>query len=183
MTQRLQNRKTAALITLCVVVLSTLLGAGISLGRLRAEAADVFYHGGKNSWNGIERDLYDVVGHSENLLTVAGRYMNENDVRIDAVERGIDAVYRAYTPKDKHAAAEQLRGAVSDLDAMMKMLYLDDSDEVYREKLVANIESCYLIIEQSNYNQVAGEFNQKLKAFPANVLSGIIGVEPLELYE
>ena len=181
--QRFQNRPTAVAITILVVLLSVLIGAAISLGGLRRTAEQVFERGSDGSWNGIESDVYDITSGSYNLITIAERYLGENDVDIAAVEREIDSVYAARKPGSIHDAVEELRGAINGLDQTLRAQDLSEEDKALLIKTIADIEASYRKIDRSDYNDIAREFNDKLKPFPANVLSGIVGVEPLELYE
>lgn len=181
--QRFQNRSTAVVITAVVVLLSILIGAGISLGGLRRDAERVFEYGSDGGWRGIEYDLREVASGGYNLIEIAERYLGENDVRIAAVEREISAVHSARKPGSLHAAAEELRAAISGLDLAMRELDLNDEEEALRQKTLANIEASYRRVDRSEYNAAATAFNETLEAFPANVLSGVVGVKPLELYE
>ena len=72
---------------------------------------------------------------------------------------------------------------------LASLLYMNSDVQAYlmaemqMQKTLADVESSSRRIERSEYNRVAAEFNDKLEQFPANVLSSIVGVKPLELYQ
>lgn len=182
MLQRLHNRRTAVLLALAVIVLSVFLGASRSLTRLRSDYDSVFYNGDTDTGRGIQEDLLHICDDSTNLLVVAQRYLEPADPVVDAVQKAVQQLREAPAPHAKHEAAVALRQVLDRLDAALQKHDLSDQDSNYRKKLLANIASAYMTIEKSSYNDGARAFNATLGSFPANLLSRVVGVEPLELY-
>jgi hypothetical protein len=56
-------------------------------------------------------------------------------------------------------------------------------DEQYRNELIANIRARYNIIEHSNYNALAAEFNRERDRIPARLIAALTGIDRLELYD
>ena len=86
---------------------------------------------------------------------------------------------------ESYRAADELLGAVEALNQAMLEGALSERDEQYRSELYASILSRTTIIahEASDYNAQVRAFNQDvLGGFPANVLSGLAGVDQLEEY-
>lgn len=178
-----KNRTVARFITIIVIILATLIGAGSSLRRLRKEAEDIFYLGEDRDGTGIQHDLEMIMSYSYNLTTVASRYMDAEHSLISAVRKNRDTLAQAETPGQKYEAAQNLLQAVTELYTYMGSLPLSESDQKFRNSLYADINSHNIIISRSTYNQHAREFNNTLKRFPANILGTLTFVRPLELYE
>lgn len=179
---KLQNRSVAVLITACVIVLSSLLGTGTTLSDLRREANRYYNDGYFDEVRGIRYDLSQITNESYNLVTVAERYLGKNDASIGAVQRSIEELSISDKPPGKHAAAEELHSALTALDTALRTEELSDEDKGLQDKLIANIEGSYRRIAQSAYNDEASRFNGILQQYPARLLAGVLGIEPLELY-
>jgi hypothetical protein len=179
----LKNRKIAVRITSFIVLLSILLGAHLSLTKLRDEALQIFYSGEKMNGKGIQSDLEYIADQCYNLTVVAGRYMNKEDVIILEIIQNRDLLGNADTPGDKYQAKEKLIKSTMILYENLKSLNLNERDEYYNDSFPVNVESRQLIISHSSYNKNALTFNNILKKFPANILRWIIFMKPLDLYE
>ncbi len=179
----LKNRKIAIRITIFSVLLSILLGSHFSLIKLRDETLQIFYSGEKMNGKGIQNDLEYIADQSYNLTVVASRYMEKDDERIAEVLKNRDLINSAVTPGDKYQAKEKLMVAAMNLYEDLGSMNLEEKDQYYRDSFTVNVESRQIIISHSSYNERALVFNKCLKRFPANVLSRITFVKPLELYE
>lgn len=185
MMQHFGKKWVAYTVTICVILLSVLLGGRSSLLKLRDEAI-VNYMSDMYGGNGLEDDLELVLADSYNLTTIAQRYLPQDDVHIVSVLRDRETLRRYMghsTPKQVAAAANDLRTSVEDLSKRMSELKLNDIDKTYRGKLITNIESIYTIIANTPYNEAAAAFNNTLQKQPAAMLAEITGIEPLDLYE
>ncbi|MGF7145382.1 hypothetical protein HNQ56_003823 [Anaerotaenia torta] len=179
----LRNRKVAIGITAFAVFLSILFGSHSSLMQLREETSLIFYSGEKKNGKGIQHDLEYITDQCYNLTVVAGRYMDPDDERIKEVLRKRDLVNSAVTPREKYQTSESLIEAAMKLYKDLGFMSLEERDQYYRDSFAVNVESRQLIISHSSYNELAVTFNESLERFPANVLSKITFVKPLELYE
>lgn len=184
MMQALQKRSTALIITLIVVILATLVGARLSLDRLRSTVTQAFYGGSGGYEQSIGSDLYEIGNNSVNLITVAGRYLPNDDGLLSAVRRDNENLqYHGGQAHKQYLAAQKLQASLEDLDAYLLTLDLSESDKLYQNKLMGNIRSRYLTLDGSEFNDTAKGFNRTLLRFPTNLLSVITGVGPVELYE
>ncbi len=179
----LKDRKIAIKITTVLIVFSILLGANLSLSKMREEAMLIFYQGERMDGKGIQSDLEYIMDQCYNLTVVAGRYMDKDDERIENVLEHIEQVEKAETPGNKFETKEQLLQASMKLYEELNFMKLGERDQYYRDSFAVDVESRQLIISHSSYNENAFIFNKCLKRFPANVLSIITFVKPLELYE
>ena len=178
-----QNRAAAWAITAAAVAFSVWFGAASSLGSLRAETERLFTEGVSAKEPGIQYDLDWMLEASHNLLVVARRYLTENDPALLAVEDARAKLAAASGTARKYDGAEFLLSASAQLNYALSRMELDERDERYRQSLIADLESRWLIIGRNTaYNERAAAFNAELERFPANVLSRITFVRPLELF-
>lgn len=178
-----RKRNVAWSITIIVIIVSTIIGAGSSLNKLREETMSIFYLGEEKDGAGIQHDLELIMGDCYNLTVVATRYMNEDDKLISAVRKNREALSSAKTPGEKYLHAQNLLRSVTELYIHLGDMQLSEKDNNFRRNLYANISSYNIIISRSTYNQHAREFNSILKSYPANILSFFASVSELELYE
>ncbi|GAB6087434.1 LemA family protein [Alkaliphilus crotonatoxidans] len=178
-----QRRKNAQILTTIIVIFTILIGFRSSMGKLRTQAESIFYLGEEQNGVGIQQDLEAIMAECYNLTVVAGRYLEKDDARIQAVMDKREALSQAKTPDTKYDAVQELIFSSEELYRALEPLPLSDRDQGYRNGFLAEINSRQLIIERSSYNEYAIAYNKKLKAFPANILKIVTSVAPLELYE
>ena len=180
MLHNLQNRSTAWIVTIIAVALVIWVGGSVSLRQAQSRVYEVHVEGSENNGKGIRHDIEEIKANSANLLTVASGYMDENDNAFYEIEQTLNEMD---IPGINYQAAKMLQIQVELLNQRMDTLPLDETAQNYRNRLIANIRSHYKIIESSGYNAAAASFNRELRMFPTNLLSGLAGVRPLELYE
>ncbi|HOJ10190.1 MAG TPA: LemA family protein [Clostridiales bacterium] len=179
----LKKRTNAWLITLIIIILATVISSGSSLNKLRLEAENVFYIGEDMDGIGIQHDLEMIMSDCSNLTVVAGRYMDKEHELIKAVLKARDTLGAAKTPGKKYREAQNLLQSAVELYTYIGDLPLSQKDQDFRRSLYTNMKSHNIIISRSTYNQHAREFNNILSRFPANILSAVSFISPLELYE
>jgi len=139
------------------------------LNNLKSAASDIFYNGVDGDGLGIQRELNHRVEYAFNLLTVAGRYIPDDDaVRQTAAAR--DALINSAGVAEKSENNLRLTEAVTALYARLGQEKLSDQDARYRENLYTEIKARNNIISNDGYNKEARAFNQKLDVFPASVI-------------
>lgn len=180
--QLLKQRKVAWTITIIVVLAASMLGASLSLGGMRADAEAAFVDGVSKDDPGIQFDLDWLLELSGNLLVVASRYVAADDAELTAVADARSTLETAASPKTKYEAADRLVSRSSALIYTLSQMNLEDRDARYNQSIKADIESRWLILGRNPYNEIASEFNDVLKQFPASVLSKLVSVKPLELF-
>ncbi|WP_018751215.1 LemA family protein [Paenibacillus sanguinis] len=180
--QLLKQRKVAWTITLALILVSSVLGASLSLNHLRADAAETFIHGISKAEPGVQYDLDWLIELSTNLIVVASRYIDEGDIELAAVREANSKLKSATSPKTKYDAADRLVTQSTALIYRLGQMKLETRDAHYNKTIKADIESRWLILRRNNYNEIASEFNDVLKQFPASMLSKLVLVKPLELF-
>ena len=165
---------TGGLVVLAVViVLSVLLGSHRSLVSERAKVEAQFAS--------IAGDLQDCLDITANVLTVGGRYLEEDELAGLEGSRnmlsdwhGISSGYTAYTRLQEEASAV--------LDAL-ETCALTDKDRQYVQGFRTDLAAEADTIARDGYNAAAEQFNRKvLGAFPANILSRLTFVAGAELF-
>ena len=166
---------TGGLVVLAVViVLSVLLGSHRSLVGERAKVEVQFAP--------IAGDLQDCLDITANVLSVAERYLEENQLAALEGSRnmlsdwhGVSSGYTAYTRLQEEAAAllDELEGCG-----------LTDRDAEYVQGFRADLAAEADTIARDGYNAAAEAFNRSvLGAFPANLLGRLTFVAPAEFFE
>jgi len=178
----LNNRVIAAFLCALIILASSILGGGATLGSLRSQTAAVFTLGQSGS-PGIQSDLNEVAAQSFNISVIAGRYLQEDYPGILAVLERRDALQAAVSPREKHRAAEELVFATHMLRTTLEGLDLSPQDQNLLAACVVEINARLSLISTGGYNQAALYFNNALERFPASILGRAAGITPLELYE
>ncbi|MCL2578994.1 MAG: hypothetical protein FWE32_03065 [Oscillospiraceae bacterium] len=178
----LNNRVVAGLLCVVMVVASSVVGGGATLGSLRGQTAAIFTLG-QSGAPGIQSDLNEIAAQSFNVTVIAGRYLQEDYTGIVQVLNSRDALLSAAGPREKHRAAGELVAATNMLRTTLDGLDLSAQDQNLLASCVVEINSRLMLIAGSGYNQSALYFNHTLERFPANILGRAARVSPLELYE
>lgn len=172
-----RRRTTAWIITVVIVFLSSGFGVAKTAALMRRETES--YFSGSNS---ITEDLNTKIGYTHNIITISKRYMEEEDVK--ALRQSISQLEAAKTPSSKYKANLQLNAEVSQLRKRLESLgdAVEDTDTLYLDKTIRNIDSIDVIISKSGYNSSARDYNAAINSFPASLFKNILGLRNLELY-
>lgn len=178
----LRERKFAALIMVVMIVLSIFGGSYRSLSALRNEAETVFYNGANGDGLGIYNDLEKRVALSYNLMTIALKYVDDEEPTLVAVEEAREKLISAGEPEEKYRANLSLTEATTALLSTLEGLALSEKDETYRIRIQTELKSADDTISHDPYNQYAQEFNSALGTFPANLLGKLMQIHSLSLF-
>lgn len=181
----LQNRFVAVVIVLAVIVLSTVVGSGVSLYNERDQVRAVYLYGDDGSGKGLAGYIRDMIDQSRNMVTLAANYADDVADLSGEVSRCVDELEQsAEASGAQRKAIDALYAATTALDNNLFRQQLSELEKTMLDKLTANIDSSYHIIgrERETYNRAVDEYNRKLEAFPANILGGFAGVRPLEQF-
>ncbi len=173
----LKTRKAAALALVLAVAFATLYGSHRSLNSWRSmyEANNYL----------VLKDLQTRVNVCQNLCTVAGRYLPEDD----PARMKVEGTLRMLDPQgDPHGGEpgnyKRLSEQAQELIAVLETQPLTAQDAKYVSGFQAQLESLDFTIAHDDYNQMARRYNEEdLGSFPANVLAPLTGVGPLPIYE
>lgn len=180
----LQNPIIAVILVIVMIALSTTVGASISLyGDLDALQA-IYENDTDGSGRGVAAYSMDMIDACRNMIKLAERY-NGSEELAGVVQTCLAEVDRHTGPDHaRWQALQALYTAAGELDLQLFNSALSEQDKTMLDKLVADIDSTYHIIDRKreSYNQAVIDFNGKLDAFPANILSDIIGIRPVEAF-
>lgn len=170
------------IIMIAAIIFSVLYGSHRSLSAESSRVESAFYNGVDGDGFSINNDLSIRAGESLNLVTIAKRYLGEDDPSIKAVRDAVSRLNEADDTSGKLDANQKLTKAYTALSDKLAALDLSAKDEEYRRGIIDELNSRNDIISHDGYNKMAENFNAKLGAFPANILSRLTGIRPFELF-
>lgn len=179
----LYRKNIGILVMVLLMLFSALTGTHRGLSKLQGKAEAVFRLGEAGDGIGIQSDLNERLDLAYNLVTVGRKYLSAEDPLLTQVLGAREQLEQAQSPKAKYEANGALSLAVTDLYKELKGRSLSAVDAPYPDKLYAEFNSRNDTISHDPYNQYASEFNETLKAFPASVLSKLVFIGPLELFQ
>lgn len=177
-------RKNIGILAMVLLILfSALTGAHRGLSKLQGKAEAVFTAGEAGDGIGIQSDLNERLDLAYNMVTIGRKYLPEGDPLLEEVLSARGQLEAGKGPASKYEANSALSIAVKDLYDALKSRSLSATDAPYPDKLYAEFNSRNDTISHDPYNKLAAEFNETLQAFPANVLSKLVFIRPLELFQ
>lgn len=185
----LQNKTTAILIMIVMILAGTLIGSHNSLAKLSSKAENVFYSGINNDGLCIQSDLDKRSELARNLVTVASSYLPQDSAALTAVSSARDQLKNASSIKDKSDANKALDEAVFNLYSILEKDGITEKDELVNNfsknptRIYTDFRSFGDTIKHDKYNDYAKEFNEVITGFPANILSRLTLIKPLELFK
>ena len=181
MKELLKNRKVAVGITIVIVILTTLFGSHRSL-TAAAYPIERYFIEGEDGYS-IQRDLDTRTGLASNLLIVAERNLEENNLAVAELQSAITAMEQAHSVKEKAVANQQLTAATERMNLVLEECELSSTDDRYRMQIRTDLASCNQTISHDKYNELATAYNTEvLGKFPASVLKLVNGVSELETF-
>lgn len=184
----LQNKTIAIVIMVIMIASGTFIGSHNSLSKLSKAAENVFYYGVNGDGLCIESDLNKRSELARNLLTVSSPYIPQDSAALKEVASARDDLKAASSIKEKYDANKDLDEAVFNLYSALEKDGITEKDELVNNfsknptRIYTDFRSFGDTIKHDKYNDYAKEFNGILVSFPANVLSKVTSVKPLELF-
>lgn len=170
----------AMVVMTVVIILSVLLGSHRSLTAERAKVEALFTQGDGSGYS-IATDLADRRDIGANLLTVAGRYLSENDTADLAA--AVRELGQAEDLGELYLWNEALGEHAEEVMAKLDGCALSEKDAQYVQGFRTDLAARADTIARDPYNQQAENFNEKvLGAFPANLLSRITFVRKAQVF-
>jgi|GEM_PF-6256253 len=181
---RLKHRVFAVLTTFMLIMISIFGVGGNDLRNMRQEISLIFEQGTPINPMSIQQQLDVILAQSSNILVVAGRYLDGNDELLLAVQTSNNNLRTAETPTEKYHQKNILLSNVNLLHDELNMIsfQISERDNLYLSSALVNIASSERIIRNNKYNSIVTEFNEKLRRFPANIISQVRGIEPVYIY-
>lgn len=167
------NRTLAALVTAIVMIFSVIFGGVHSVNRLYNKVEDIFVSGESGDGVSVSKDITKNREDAKNLITIGAKYLPSDDLNLDLLNQATaqeskDLTYLFSQNTDISAAAKGVYDALGTRS-------LSETDEKYRQKLFANIESRNRTMANDAYNKTANDFNQAVSHFPASAWARLSG--------
>ena len=184
-----QNKIIAMVIMVVMIASGTLIGSHNSLSKLANKVEDIFYSGVNGDGLSIQSDLDKRSDLARNLITVSSPYLPQDSEELKAVSSARDQLKNAISIHDKYDANKALDEAVFNLYSSLEKEGITAKDELINNysknptRIYTDFRSFGDTITHDKYNEYAKEFNSILNGFPANILSKITLVKPLELFK
>lgn len=170
----------AMVVMTAVILLSVLLGSHRSLTAERAKVEAIFYQGDGSGYS-IAADLNECLDITANLLTVAGRYLEENALAKLEGSRNMLADWHGIT--SAHSAYDRLMEEAEAVLDELERQTLTEKDAEYVQGFRTDLAARADTIARDPYNQAAEAFNERvLGAFPASLLGRLTFVREAEVF-
>ena len=178
-----ENRLIAWVVFAACVLFSLSFSGGRALENLRLDTERVFYQGVNGDGLCIDRDLSRRAECAYNLASTASGYASIGKDLVEGARAASNSLAAAAAIADKFEANQACQRAVEDLYTAMENTALSESDRAFAYKEYKEFQSRADTISRDFYNQRAAQFNEPLSAFPAELIGGLSGVKPLELFD
>lgn len=185
----LENKGLSILIMIILIVGGFWLGGYRSLSGLYDDVEKVFFTGEDGDGICIENDLSERASAAVNLVTVARKYVGENqEVRAlaNAAAELNGALGGSAAGRDgisvRLSADSALEAAMTDLYRSLENAGLTEKDEAYRQRLYADFNSRGDTISHDPYNRYAQSYNRTLGGFPANLIAAVTPVKEAVIF-
>ncbi len=174
----LQNRAAASLIAAVVIVLGTLLGVRISVGREAHRIEALFYNGLTDPYPqpSIASQLEKRVTAARGLIAVADNY-NDLSALTDDMRRAREELIDAKTISEKYAANTALQSAYKKLYAELSKRDLKENELASTSTYAQQLEGAQGVIDKSGYNKIVDQFvHETLEELPVVLLKDLVSV-------
>lgn len=179
--QLLKKRSIAMLIAVVVIALSTLLSVHRSLGAKCAAVEEGFYSGLNGIHSSISYQLNQCARYANSLASLSSGY-SDLDEQTDTLRTARNLLLDGGSISEQYDAYLLLIDAFSETSAELGSKNLGSHTDDY-DYCVSGFEGACRTITASGYNESVREFqNTTLRAFPANLLYRIAGVDAPELF-
>ncbi len=171
----------AVLITLGIFVLLVLIAVGTfasSYNRLVTLNENI-----NNSWAQVQTVMQRRADLIPNLVNTVKGYAKHEKAIFDHVADATAKLAGATTPKDKFAANDQLDGALSRLLMVVQNYPNLKANKSFNRLMdeLAGTEN-RIAVERRRYNNAVMAYNVAVKSFPTNIIAGMFGYTPKEVY-
>ena len=183
---RLSENRTLAWIVAAVCIVGSVFGmSNLRVAGDRSKIVNVFYEGeDKSSTSRHSMDRYlDTAGESAAVMAAeASMYLKNVQPTADEMAQLADVVSESEDLAERYDAYQTLK---KDADALYNAMY---AAGITGEKYT-NFKTAYddffgadKFILKDAYRSMASDFNKNLKGFPANLITGIGGIDPLDTF-
>ena len=172
-----ENLHIARAVLAVAIIASILISGGGALSKIKSVATDNFY-----AQDGISFDLIRRGESAQLLATLAQSYSLDESVisRVNSAAQVISDADQSIGDRGK--AHTELSLAVDDLYTKLTQANLSEADENYAYSLYKEIQSRAQIIDHSDYDTLAADYNKEASGFPAGLISKLTGLGSLDSF-
>lgn len=170
------NYKTARIIMIISIILSTIVGNYRSISSETKEVFQIFEIGENKDGLCARNDLKDRYNDAINLLTLSTRYSIKHEA-IESLDYTTQQINLAFNKNTSASVISELNTLNDKLTIAFDGSYsvlideLKENDKKLARGLYDDFHSSANILSHSEYNQYAVEYNQMINSFPNNLLS------------
>ncbi len=178
-----ENRKLAwVVLIICALGSISLFGGGALISE-RNDVLTVFSEGTDTSLS-TRHSMDAYLGRAAeraNVLAEVATRLEANAELIAKVQEGAQAIAAEGELDERHKAYAALTPSVESLYTALQKGYADSA--LIDARLAYNdYKGAVNLIQNDQYPALASRFNDKLAAFPAKLIGGLFGVEPLNTF-
>lgn len=176
----LKNKAVAIALCVLMVFMGIFMGVRRPVGNMKDDAME--YFNGNTEITGIKDDLLMKTETAYSLISVAEKYMDEDEAILKDLAAACEEVKESSSPRKAYEANAKMDELYSDLKEELDGMKLSSKDKEYNYSLLAQYNSSDLVILHNEYNTLAEEVNKTLSKFPTGILAKIAFVGKMELY-
>ena len=178
----LQNRRVAWVLAVLMMGISIFGLGGMKLSFARQKVVTAFFTG-QDGFSPYD-DLMNRREYAYNLLHIAEDASLQDTPSYTAAQAAWQQLDSAKTPEDSYEANLALQTAIDDLySALSSGESLDDKAKVMASKQYSDFCGRMSNLQYDDYyNELAIQYNQRCKGFPAGLIASITGNGPLPTF-
>ncbi len=165
-----------AVVVLCIIILFSVLYGGMRSVKTYRKTVTAEYLDGLAG-----ASVESMVDSSHNLLTVAKRYIPE-DESLKVLEAAVSRSESAQKINSVDRNVPSLLDACEAVISKLKTLPLSEQDKIYRAEIEAQLSSDHAVLCGDKYNRSAEEYNKTLKGYPAKLFARLANVDELTVF-
>ena len=142
----------------------------------------MFYSGVEKDSLSIYNDLAARAESSQNLVTIAAKYLDANAKEITSVQTACKSLLELELPSEMYNANHDLTVAVDALYSKIADMKLSEEDSRLASKQFTELSSRNQTISHDGFNGEASRFNTVMKSFPASLITAVNGIERVDLF-
>jgi hypothetical protein len=179
-----KDKRFAVTFTAVLCIFAVFLGSWRSIDGIKKTAAEAFVNPASDGWLPIGPTLYEKAGYAANALDFSKKYLSDSESERAKISELINRLQKdGLRPDEAGELNKELNARFDNLAAALDSKDMSDGDKKMLEKIKADFKSAQKLINNSVYNAVAAEQNEKLSGFPVSLFRVLMGIGKIPLYD
>lgn len=175
-----ENRRIAIVVLLACIVFSIFVMGPAKIRSMRSEALDVFRSGTYEGYTlSVYTDLRTAAENAGRLAAVCEGALGAEDEDVLLLTKNAETILSSDDPETMLKAFSPMILASDRAYQRLSAASDDESAIMTAQKASAVILSSANTIEKDGYFALAASYNREISRFPANLLSGLFGLDAL----